>query len=203
MRHRGQGTGGRLQRWYGGSPVHALALLGCFALAGWAVPRLLGGGQALGVALWFVGAVLAHDLLAFPAYTAADRVAARVLRRRRVRPGRAPRPALLNHVRVPVLLSGLLLVVWYPLVLGTSSERYAATTAMSTEPFLGRWLAVSGVLVAGSALLYGVRLLRARRARATRVGAGAGPALSPAGVGAPAPPAGRRARPEPPAPAAT
>ena len=61
----------RLLRWYGANPLHLLALLGCFALAGYAAARLV-PSRPLGVAAWFLGAVVGHDLLLMPLYSLAD-----------------------------------------------------------------------------------------------------------------------------------
>ncbi|GAA3223848.1 hypothetical protein GCM10017691_11250 [Pseudonocardia petroleophila] len=143
---------------YGAGPVHLLAMVGCFALAAYAGVRLL-DARPLAVAIWFTAAVVAHDLVLFPLYTLADRSAQAVLRRR------APAPTLwINHLRVPVLLSGLLLLVWFPLIFQLSGF-YTAVTALPAEVYLGRWLLVTGVLFTGSAAILAGRLLRARPAR--------------------------------------
>ena len=69
----------RLLRWYGASPLHLLTMVGSFALAGYAAVQLL-PLDVFGIALWFAGAVIGHDLLLMPLYTLADRSAAAVLR---------------------------------------------------------------------------------------------------------------------------
>ena len=101
----------------------------------------------------FVGAALAWDLLLGPALALADRLLRRVL------PGEA-----LNAVRVPALLSGVLLLVWAPLILSRSEETFERKSGLSIDPYLERWLAVTAVLFAASGLLLAVRLLRRRRA---------------------------------------
>ena len=55
-----------------GSPLQLLLLACSFALAGYAGVRLL-AGDWFGVALWFVGAALLHDLVLLPLYAVADR----------------------------------------------------------------------------------------------------------------------------------
>ena len=52
-----------------GSPLQLLLLVCSFALAGYAGVRLL-EGDWFGVALWFVGAALLHDLVLLPLYAA-------------------------------------------------------------------------------------------------------------------------------------
>jgi hypothetical protein len=61
---------------------------------------------------------------------------------------------------VPVGLSGLLLLVWFPLILRRSEGQYKALAGLGPSPYLGRWLLVIGVLFAGSALVYALRLRR-------------------------------------------
>jgi hypothetical protein len=143
----------RLLRWYGASPLHLLALLGCFALAGYAAARLV-PSRPLGIATWFLGAVIGHDLLLMPLYTLADRSAAAVIRHR------APRlPALpwINYLRVPAALSGLLFLVWFPLILRLRT-RYQASTTLSPDPYLWHWLAVTGILFLASAVALALRI---------------------------------------------
>jgi hypothetical protein len=149
--------GTRFRRSYGASPWHLVALLGCFALTGYAASRLLDDLPVLvRITIWFVGAAVVWDLLLGPALALADRLL-RPLHRLRV-------PAL-NYVRVPLLLSALLLVVWAPLVLQRSEGVFGVKSGLSQDPYLGRWLAVTGVLVACSAAAYGLALLRATRRR--------------------------------------
>ena len=74
-------------------------------------------------------------------------------------------PAI-NYMRVPAIVSGLLFVVWFPLILRLSEDAYMGASGRGTEAFLPRWLASTGGLFAVSALLYAVRLRRARRSSA-------------------------------------
>ncbi len=149
----------RLLRWYGANPLHLLALLGCFAIAGYAAARLV-PSRPLGVAVWFIGAVAGHDLLLVPLYSLADRSAMAAIRHR------APRlPAVpwINYLRVPAGLFALLLLVWFPLILRLRTH-YQASTTLSPNPFLWHWLAVTGALFLLSAAAFAVRLRTARRA---------------------------------------
>ena len=63
---------GWVRRWYGANPLHLLALLAAFALAGDAVHAVMAAGQWTGFAEWFAVAIIGHDLLLFPLYSLAD-----------------------------------------------------------------------------------------------------------------------------------
>ncbi|MFE9118970.1 hypothetical protein [Streptomyces sp. NPDC007172] len=137
---------------YGASPLHLTLVLCSFALAGYAGVRLL-HGDTLGVIVWFVGAALLHDLVLLPLYSSADRALQRLLPAtgRRGAHDAGKRVAGVNHVRVPAFVSGVLLLVWWPLVLG-QVDGFTAATALPGDVFLGRWLLVTAGLFAGSAL---------------------------------------------------
>jgi hypothetical protein len=165
------GAVSRLRRWYGAPLRHLLALVASFALAGYAVYAVAAAGQWRGFALWFGAAIVAHDLLLFPVYSFADRVLRQYLRRRQASAAPAA-PPLLNYLRVPAAFSLLLLLVWFPLILGLSSDRYRRASGLSASPYLWRWLAVTGTAFAASAVWYAVSRRRlaghARRPRGPR-----------------------------------
>ena len=149
----------RWRRRYGASWLHLAVLGASFALTGYAVSRVLPDTSTLlAIAVWFVGAAVVWDLVLGPALALADRGA------RRLSP-RTGGVSSLNHVRVPALLSLLLLALFAPQVLQRSAQRYAAKTGLSQDPYLERWLAVTAALFAVSALAYVLRVLRARRSR--------------------------------------
>ena len=172
------GAVSRLRRWYGAPLRHLLALLASFALAGYAVLAVASAGQWRGFALWFAAAIVAHDLLLFPVYSCADRMLRQLMRqlmRWRAGGGRSPRPAappVLNYLRVPAAFSLLLLLVWFPLILGLSSDRYQRASGLSAGPYLWRWLAVTGTAFAASAVWYAVSLRRSAGHVRRRCGAG-------------------------------
>jgi hypothetical protein len=139
-----------------GSPFQLLLLVCSFALAAYAGVRLL-AGDWFGVALWVVGAALLHDLVLLPLYAVADRAVVRAL-------DAVGHRDLTLYARVPAALSGLLLLVWFPLISGMVEERYRSATALPADAFLGRWLLITAVLFGGSALLVALRPLRLRRA---------------------------------------
>jgi hypothetical protein len=152
----------RFARRYGASPLHALAHLVAFALAGFALLQFVDVRAAGNLLLWFVAAVVLHDLVLLPAYSGLDRIAQRT-----VGDG-------INYVRVPAGLSGLLLLVFFPLILGRSTAKLEQVSGAPAPDYLARWLLISGVLFAGSAVLY---VWRSRRA-AAKTPRGAAPATA-------------------------
>lgn len=145
----------RFARLYGARPWHLLVLLVLLALTAYTGSRLLGDAALLPIVLWFVGSAVVWDLIVGPAVGLADKGlrAATPAPRRRVSP--------LNYVRVPAALAGLLLVMFAPLILRRSEQVYAAKAGLEQDPYLYRWLAITAVLFAVSALAY---LLARRRA---------------------------------------
>ena len=159
---------GRIRRWYGAHPLHLLALLAAFALAGYAVRAVVAAGHWQIVTLWFLVAIVGHDLLLFPLYSLADRSLRRLLPRRAgggdpaaaISPPAAV-PPVINYVRVPAGFSLLLLLVWSPLILRLSSSHYHQASGLTTQPYVWRWLAVTGVMFLVSAVSYALRLRHA------------------------------------------
>ncbi|MEW2082870.1 hypothetical protein [Streptomyces sp. NPDC005283] len=151
---------------YGASPLHLLLVLCSFALTAYAGIRLLAGGQPWMVVVWFVGAALLHDLVLLPLYTVTDRAAQTVLGRRRepAVEGNPPMRGRINYVRVPVFLSGILLLTYFPLILGRV-DNFTAYTGLPDDVFLGRWLLITAVLFGLSALLLLARMWSTRRLR--------------------------------------
>lgn len=151
---------GRFGQRYGASPGHLVALVVGGALSAYAVTRVPHLSTLVSIGLWFAFMLVAHDLLLYPVYAAADRAMTRLRERTR------PRVPWTNYVRVPAVLSGLLLVAWFPLVLRLGSG-YVRASGRSADPFLLHWLTISAVLFVGSALLYVGRVLRSRPSRPT------------------------------------
>ena len=167
MTTRGRTMTSRIRHWYGANPLHLLALLAAFALAGYAVRAVIAAGQIRGFAIWFAVAIIGHDLLLFPLYSLADLSVQRLLpwrgpgnQPRQAPPGQVPGPPLINYVRIPVAFSLLVLMAFFPLILGLSGPEYHRASGLTTQPYLWRWLAVTGVLFAGSAVIYALRWRR-------------------------------------------
>ncbi len=142
-----------IRRLYGTTPIHLLAHGAAFALAGFAILRLADVRPHLYVLGWFVGAVVLHDFVLLPFYAVLDRLAAVKLR------------GAVNYVRVPVALSGLLLLVYFPVILGKGERTYTRVSGLEWEGYAERWLLVTAALFAASALLYGVRGRRSAGSR--------------------------------------
>ncbi len=172
----------RLRGWYGAGALHLLALAASFLLAGYASVRLFtDSARPVAVAVWFVGAALGHDLVLLPLYALADGSVHAVLRRA---PRQQPGLASVNYLRAPTLLSGLLLLVWFPLIFGLPRP-FAAFTDTSTHPYLAHWLLVSGALYLAAGLAFALRLRRLRGRRAPAGRPPADTAAGPTGSGLP------------------
>jgi hypothetical protein len=151
----------RFRHAYGAGALHLIAVIASLALAGYAFLEIAERPAPLNFAIWFALAIVAHDLLAFPLYSLLGAIAGRAL----LSAGTTGRVAL-NHVRVPALLSGLALVVWFPLILGLDEAQFKAATGLSADPYLERWLLLTAVLFAGSGIALALRLRAlAREAR--------------------------------------
>ena len=152
----------RFRRAYGSSPAHLLLMLGGFALAAYAASLARTVPFAGRIAIWFIGAAIVHDFVLWPAYSAADRALARL--RTRHEPTTAASTAArtgvpwVNHVRVPVVISGCLLAVSLPLVLNWSGDTYRRATGLSPSPYTVHWLVISAAAFGISALAYAGRL---------------------------------------------
>jgi len=142
----------RFRRRYGASPLHALAHLAAFALAGFALLQLADVRAAGNVLAWFIAAVVLHDFVLLPFYTALDRAAQAA----------SGGVLAINYVRVPAGLAALLLLVFFPLILERSTGKLEQVSGAPAEDYLARWLLISGALCAGSAIAY---LVKARAKR--------------------------------------
>jgi hypothetical protein len=89
-----------------------------------------------------------------PLYSLADRSVMAAIRHREPQ---LPVTPWINYVRVPAALSGLLLLVWFPLILRLRSP-YHASTLLSADPYVWHWLAVTGALFLLSAVAFALRL---------------------------------------------
>ncbi|MEU1621671.1 hypothetical protein ABZ479_30790 [Streptomyces sp. NPDC005722] len=148
----------RFPRWYGAGPLHLLVLVCSFAVTGYACVRLF-ALRPVEVAIWLVGAAVLHDLVLLPLYSLADLKARSVLRHR---VPKMPTPSWINYLRVPAFLSGVLLLVWFPLIFRLSRP-YPGATGLTDTVHLGRWLAVTAVLFGLSAVLFALKLGRIHR----------------------------------------
>lgn len=141
-----------IARHYGASPLHLIAHVIVFAAAGWAIAQLVDIRDAIDVVKWFVAALILHDLVLLPAYSALDQLDQRAHLRG---------IPLANHLRVPAILSGLTFLVFFPLILGKSDGNLHYVSGITPSGYLGRWLAMVAAFWLVSALVLAVRLVRA------------------------------------------
>ena len=135
-----------MRRAYGSSPAHLAAHAAAFAAAGWAILQLADLRRADNVLAWFVAALVLHDLLLIPVYSALDRAAARL----------AGVPTI-NYVRVPAAFSALLFAIWFPTILGLNDPGFRRVAGFTRESALEHWLALTAALFALSAAWWALR----------------------------------------------
>lgn len=145
-------------------PLRLLSTAISLLIVGFAVWMIFRDDHPVAIAIWFLAAAVGHDLIAFPVYSTLH-VAAYG---RATRPQRPPPrdPQAINFLRVPVFLSAIMLLVWFPLILGLSSTDLAVKTGNEPD-FMARWLLLSAALFALSALAYVAHLRSAKRAEAS------------------------------------
>ncbi len=145
------------RRLYGAGPLHLVGHLGLFFIAGWSIDQILGSTMIVDWIAWFLGAALLHDLVLLPAYSVLDRGVRRAGRRSRGRTGRAANSALINHIRVPAAVAAILLLVYFPVILGYSSHNYRADSGHALSGYTRNWLLICAGLFVASALLAAAR----------------------------------------------
>ncbi len=148
-----------LQVYYGAGPLHLVCLPASLAFAGYLVWVVRPAPDSIRILAGIGLAALAHDLLLWPLYTLADRAT----RLSRSAPGRRLAVPLTNYLRVPAVLSAVTLAVSFPLVLRHSERTYHIATGLTEQPYLGRWLLLTGSAFAASAGAYALRLARTAR----------------------------------------
>ena len=149
----------RFRTLYGEHPLHLLGHLVVFAGAAYAIVQLKDAREARNIFIWLIGAAILHDAVFLPLYVVADRVGLLAGRRLRLG-GRVP---VVNHVRFVAVVSGVLLVVYFPLILRRAPGNIERATGKPPTDAMGRWLAITGGLILVSAVVYGVRVLRGGR----------------------------------------
>jgi hypothetical protein len=155
------------RRLYGSHPLHLLSLLAGFALLGYVLvtikPATLWNTHTWwqSIIVWFAAAIIAHDLVLFPVYACVDRI---LVAASRIRPRRREAAVpVVNYIRVPALGAALTLLVFLPGIIKQGAPVYAAALGQTQDPFLGRWLLLTGAMFATSAVLYAVRLALSHR----------------------------------------
>jgi hypothetical protein len=104
----------------------------------------------LAMLTWFAGAIVGHDLVAFPLYAAVDRLLVRT--------------GAVNYLRVPLSAAALTFLVFLPGIIRQGQASFRAATGLDQQPYLARWLLLCAVFFVVSALVYFIRRpWRARR----------------------------------------
>lgn len=150
-----------MRRVYGAGPGHLVAHVAALGLAGWSILEIAGVGGATTILLSFIGAVIAHDALVLPLYSAADR-GARGVAAVLDRGGSARvRVRVINHLRVPFVPSAVTLLVFAPLIFGRGDQALERVSEMDPSGYGLRWVLLTVALFAGSAIVYAIRRSRA------------------------------------------
>jgi hypothetical protein len=154
-----------LRRHYGDGPLHLVLSAACLAFAGYLVWTVLPAPNSVRILVWIAAAAAVHDVVLWPLYTVLDRILRQTDRSRRGLHASVP---LINHIRVPAVLSAVMLLISFPLVLRHSEPAYHTASGLTEQPYLGRWLLLTGSAFAVSAVIYLARFLRTRRSRVTQ-----------------------------------
>jgi hypothetical protein len=154
-----------LRRRYGASPLHLIGHLLAIAIAVYAVSRVLHPrySRGLNYLVWLLGGAVLHDFVLAPALALLDRLV------------RALPRSLVNHVRFPAVVSGAMLLVYWPLILVRADGNYVRATGQHVDGFATRWLLITAGLFLASAIVYAARAAARGRAARRPHGPGGGP----------------------------
>jgi hypothetical protein len=161
-----------IKKWtnfYGAHPLQPVLMLAGLVVAGYAVLRVSGDGAWMRILIWFFAAVIAHDLVLFPLYAAADGLLVRLVSRHSpvkhstakhgpVKHGTVKRGTV-NYVRLPVLATGLTFLIFLPGIIEQGAVTYHNATLLTQAPYLHRWLLLVAGFFVVSALVFAVRRL--------------------------------------------
>lgn len=150
------------RRRYGASPLHLGAHLVALAVVAFAGYRIVSGGSVPLLIVLYLGLVIAHDLIFVPLYTGLDRLMRRVLVPRSS--SRRVGVPMINHVRAPLLISALLLIIYSPLISGLADSNYFALSGHHLSHYLRNWILITAALLLASGLVYAVRVVARRGA---------------------------------------
>jgi hypothetical protein len=130
-----------IRRAYGASPWHLLGHLVLFAVVAYVLVQMIGQRGWVNFVVWLTAGAVLHDFVLLPGYSAADAG----LRR-------AFGPAV-NRVRVPLALSGLLALMFFPLILTRGDANFVrAAGHHAGGGFARAWVLISAGLLCASAL---------------------------------------------------
>jgi hypothetical protein len=130
---------------YGASPLHLLAHLAVLPLVAWALLQVADRPDSVRIVVWLALSAVVHDLVLLPFYGLLDRA------------GRRAWGPAVNYVRAPALLSGLLLLVFFPAISGKGEPSFTRASGLTYDGYLARWLLITAALFAISGAIYLVR----------------------------------------------
>ena len=134
----------RFRATYGAGPLHLLAVLATFGVAAYALSRSFDMlDDPARMLVWLGGGIVAHDLVLLPMYSLLGLLAAAAL----LRPGERPTR----------LLSGLLALVWFPLIAGKGAASFMRASGLSNDVYFERWLLASAAMFTASGLVLALR----------------------------------------------
>lgn len=147
-----------MRRRLGGGPLYFVGHAVFFVVAYLAVRNTLqfATSHTWNWVAWFVGAALLHDLVFLPFYAFPDGIVSL-----QEHPWRRVR--LVNHLRVPAVVSGVMLLAFAPSIFAKGEAAYTRTSGDVPPDFLGRWALITVGLFGVSAVLYGLRWVKASR----------------------------------------
>ncbi|MBJ7472512.1 MAG: hypothetical protein JHD16_14495 [Solirubrobacteraceae bacterium] len=138
---------------YGAGPLHLLGHAALVLVAAWALSIMFRpefAPQPLNLVLWLLGGAVIHDFVLLPAYSAVNIGATRLL----------GASTSINYLRAPLIASLVLLLAFLPRILNRQPQNFERALGHAPPDFLGRWLLVTALLFAASALVWGVRRVR-------------------------------------------
>ncbi len=152
------------KRAYGESPLHLLGQLVAFAIAIYAFKQIIDVASTdnLNFFIWALAGALIHDIVFVPIYLVLDLVMRLGVQDHALRDLR-----VVNHIRVPVVVSGVLLLSTFSLILGKNQANFVRTAGVEQPDFLARWALVTAGVFLLSALVYAVRMRVAAGRRVT------------------------------------
>lgn len=153
-----------------GDVLKVLGSAAVIAVAAFAVSRVfeIASTDRVNFLLWLLAGAVLHDLVLLPLYVLADLVARVAVADHPLR-----RVRVVNHLRFPAAISLVLLLVYFPSILGRNDANFARVSGrpQATDP-LEAWLWITAAAFVVSALVLAVRVLRTGRARASRSASG-------------------------------
>ena len=135
----------------GGAVLHDAVLLPIYGVLNAAFTRGVGGGDGTSVKELAMGPAQSSKV------SAAERSAAQPPTSRDAQ--RAV--PVINHIRTPIVVSAVLFLVFLPRILERQPQNFLNALGHEPPDFFARWLFVTALLIAGSAVLYGMRRIRA------------------------------------------